>query len=141
MGLCCSIDRITVHRKSAATRAFLERPRFPYLKYARKGQSLFPRRINTAMVWTMNVPEEMIQPIGCEWLFNRAKMMLEKHFGPCEVLLSTNTLRYSDYDQFESEMFDKEAKYRRHAKVFPKDCRKAFALGVRIASGPGRQSC
>lgn len=120
--------------ESAATRAFLERLCFPYLKYAKNGQSLFPRRINTAMIYTMNVPEEMIQPMGYEWLFNRTKMMLERHFGPCELLLSTNTLQYSEYDQFESEMFDKEAKHKRHAEVFPEDCRRAFELGVRMAS-------
>lgn len=33
-----------------------------------------------------------------------------------------------------SEMFDKEAKRRRHAEVFPEDCRRAFDLGVRVAS-------
>jgi multimeric flavodoxin WrbA len=120
--------------ESSGTRAFLERLCFPYLKYAQSGQSLFPRRIHTALVYTMNVPEEMIQPMGYEWLFNRTKMMLEKHFGPCEVLLSTNTLHYSDYDLFESEIFDKETKYKRHAEVFPEDCKRAFELGVRMAS-------
>ena len=30
--------------------------------------------------------------------------------------------------------FDKEAKYKRHAEVFPEDCNHAFALGVRMAS-------
>jgi len=32
-------------------------------------------------------------------------------------------------------MFDKEAKYKRHAEVFPDDCKRAFELGVRMASG------
>jgi multimeric flavodoxin WrbA len=121
--------------ESAATRAFLERLCFPYLKYAKNMKSLFPRRINTAMIYTMNVPEEMLQPMGYDWLFNKTKMMLERHFGPCEVLLSTNTLQYDDYNQFESEMFDKEAKYKRHAEVFPEDCKQAFELGFRMSSG------
>jgi putative NADPH-quinone reductase len=121
--------------ESAATRAFLERLCFPYLKYAKNMQSLFPRRINTAMIYTMNVPEEMLQPMGYDWMFNRTKMMLERHFGPCELLLSTNTLQYSDYNQFESEIFDKEAKYKRHAEVFPENCKRAFELGVRMSSG------
>ncbi len=63
------------------------------------------------------------------------KMILAMHFGGCEVLLSTDTLQYSDYDKFESGMFDKAAKYQRHAEVFPEDCRRAFDLGVRMASG------
>jgi multimeric flavodoxin WrbA len=121
--------------ESAATRAFLERLCFPYLKYAKNMQSLFPRRIKTAIIYTMNVPEEMLQPMGYDWLFNRARMMLERHFGACELFLSTNTLQYSDYDKYESEIFDKEAKVKRHAEVFPEDCRRAFELGFRMASG------
>ena len=121
--------------ESAATRAFLERLCFPYLKYAKNMQSLFPRRINTAMIYTMNVPEEMLQPMGYDWIFSMTKMMLERHFGACELLLSTNTLQYDDYDKFESEIFDKEAKVKRHAEVFPEDCKRAFELGVRMASG------
>ena len=61
--------------------------------------------------------------------------MLEMHFnGSCELLLSTDTLQYSDYDKYESEMFDKEAKARRHAEVFPRDCERAFEMGIRMGS-------
>jgi hypothetical protein len=49
---------------------------------------------------------------------------------------NTISLQYSDYDQFESEMFDKSRKYKRHAEVFPEDCKRAFELGVRMAT-PG----
>jgi len=87
------------------------------------------------MIYTMNVPKEMLQPMGYDWLFNKTKMMLERHFGACELLLSTNTLQYDDYDKYESEIFDKEAKVKRHAEVFPEDCIRAFELGVRMASG------
>jgi hypothetical protein len=73
--------------------------------------------------------------MGYDRIFGKTKMVLGMHFGACEVLVSTNTLQYSDYDQFESEIFDKEAKYKRHAEVFPEDCRRAFELGIRMASG------
>ncbi len=53
-------------------------------------------------------------------------------------MLSTDTLQYSDYDQYESAMFDKEAKLKRHAEVFPEDCKRALQLGVRMASGKVR---
>ena len=121
--------------ESASTRAFLERLCFPYLKYAKNMQSLFPRRINTAMIYTMNVPEEISKLIGFDQIFSITKMILGMHFGACELLLSTDTLQYSDYDKFEAEMFDKEAKHKRHTEVFPEDCKRAFELGVRMASG------
>jgi multimeric flavodoxin WrbA len=121
--------------ESAATRAFLERLCFPYLKYSKNMQSLFSRRINTAMIYTMNVSEEMVEQMGLNQVFGKTKMMLGMHFGACELLLSTDTLQYSDYDRFESELFDKEAKNKRHAEIFPNDCKRAFELGARMASG------
>lgn len=121
--------------ESASTRAFLERLFFPYLSYAKDYHSLFPRRINTAMLYTMNVSEEMIVQMGLERTFEWTRSMFARHFGACELLLSTDTLQYSDYDKFASERFDKEAKLKRHAEVFPQDCKRAFALGVRMASG------
>lgn len=122
--------------ESSATRAFLERLCFPYLNYSKDMHFLFPKRINTAMIYTMNLTEETIKLMGIEWLFNMTKWTLETYFGACELLLSTDTLQYDDYDKFESELFDKEAKYKRHVEVFPEDCKRAFELGVRMASVP-----
>jgi hypothetical protein len=56
------------------------------------------------------------------------------------LLLSTDTLQYNDYDRYESERFDKEAKAKRHAEVFPEDCKRAFELGVRMAIGRSARS-
>ena len=39
------------------------------------------------------------------------------------------------YDTFESEIFDRKAKYKRNAKVFPEDCKRAFELGARMGYG------
>jgi multimeric flavodoxin WrbA len=121
--------------ESAATRSFLERLCFPYLKYAKDMHPLFPRRINTAMIYTMNVPEDLLETIGYNRHFSMSKWTLSTIFGACELLLSTDTMQYSDYDKFESGLFNKEAKIKRHAEVFPEDCRRAFELGVRMASG------
>jgi len=98
-------------------------------------KSLFPRRISTALIYTMNASEEIIEVMGYNRHFGMTKMMLEMHFGACELLLSTDTLQYSNYDKYESDMFDKEAKAKRHTEVFPEDCKRAFELGVRMASG------
>jgi len=96
--------------ESAATRAFLERLCFPYLKYSKDVCSLYPRRINTAMIYTMNAPDEILQRIGYDRMFAMTQMTLGMHFGACEVLLSSDTLQYSDYDKYEAEAFDKNAK-------------------------------
>jgi multimeric flavodoxin WrbA len=121
--------------ESASTRALLERLCFPYKDYSKNMKSLFPRRINTALIYTMNVSEELLKMLGYDRHFGVTRMNLEMHFGACELLLSTDTLQYSDYDKYESEMFDGKAKVKRHAEVFPEDCKRAFELGVRMASG------
>jgi multimeric flavodoxin WrbA len=120
--------------ESASTRALLERLCFPYNRYSKDGRSLFPRRISTALIYTMNVSEEQLRILGYDRHFDITKGVLERHFGTCELLLSTNTMQFSDYSKYESERFDREAKIRRHAEVFPEDCRQAFELGVRVAS-------
>jgi multimeric flavodoxin WrbA len=119
--------------ESASTRALLERLCFPYNKYSKDRKSLFPRRISTALIYTMNVGQELLGTLGYDRHFSITKMALERHFGTCELLLCTDTLQFDDYSRYESEMFDREAKIKRHAEVFPEDCRRAFDLGVRVA--------
>jgi multimeric flavodoxin WrbA len=122
--------------ESAATRALIERLCFPYNAYSKDGHSLFPRRINTALVYTMNVSGSMIETLGYERHFTITKKALEKYFGPCDIFLSTDTLQYSDYTRFDSEMFDPDAKKKRHDEVFPDDCHQAFELGARLVRNP-----
>lgn len=121
--------------ESASTRAFLERLFFPYYKYSKDMKSLFPKKINTAMIYTMNVLEELLEPIGFDKHFEFTKNILSMSFGACELLLSTNTVQYDDYDKYESEVLDQKTKLKRHAEVFPEECKRAFELGVRMASG------
>jgi multimeric flavodoxin WrbA len=120
--------------ESAATRAFIERLCFPYNKYAKDMTTLFPRHIKTALIYTMNISENRIEAMGYNRHFELTRATFERHFGACELLLCTDTLQFSDYDNFESERFDKQAKAKRNAEVFPLDCKRAFELGVRLAN-------
>jgi len=120
--------------ESAATRAFIERLCFPYNKYAKDMTTLFPRHIKTALIYTMNISENRIEAIGYNRHFELTRATFERHFRACELLLCTDTLQFSDYDNFESERFDKQAKAKRNAEVFPLDCKRAFELGVRLAN-------
>ena len=120
--------------ESAATRALLERLCFPYNKYSKDKKSFFPRNIRTALIYTMNVNEELLKTTGYDQHFGITRMILEKTFGECELLISTDTLQYKDYDKYEHEIFDKDAKIKRHKEVFPMDCERAFELGRSLAS-------
>ena len=66
-----------------------------------------------------------------------SRRQLEGHFGACELLLSTDTMQFKDYEAYESGtaktgIVNKENKLKRHVEIFPKDCKKAFDLGVRL---------
>jgi hypothetical protein len=82
----------------------------------------------------MNVTEKMANDAGYDKHFAMTKWSLETTFGECELLLATDTLQYDDYDKYESEAFDKEAKIKRRVEVFPDDCKRAFELDARLAS-------
>lgn len=114
-------------------RSFLERLLFPYLLYEEGNGSLFPRRIPTAWIYTMNIPEEMIGNMRLNRVFEFNKNLLEMILGPCESLMSYDTLQFDDYSRYRAGRFDAVAKRKRHEEVFPQDCRKAFELGVRMA--------
>ncbi len=120
--------------ESASTRALIERLCFPYNKYSKNPESLFPRRVQTALFYTMNVKGEGVLARGYDHHFSLTRSALENHFGPCELLLSTDTLQFSAYSRYESERFDVDAKIKRHAEVFPAECIRAFEVGVRMAS-------
>lgn len=115
---------------SGEMRSFLERLLFPYLVYEKKAASLFPRKIPTAWIYTMNIPADMVKEMSLERVFRFNTFLLEMLLGPCESLMSFDTLQFEDYAKYVAGRFDADAKRKRHRDVFPEDCRKAFELGA-----------
>jgi multimeric flavodoxin WrbA len=117
-------------------RAFLERLVFPYLVYSNDPQTLFPRRITVALIYTMGAPEEMARQVGYDRLFSLNEMFMQRTFGPTQSLMSYDTLQFDDYSKYVAPRFDPKAKAERRRTVFQEDCGKAFELGARLAK-PG----
>lgn len=114
-------------------KSFMERLLFPYLQYDVAYSTLFPRKIPTALIHTMNVGEaEMVERGYLPSLTNNAGFM-QRIFGACETLNSYDTCQFNDYTKVEASRFDARKKAARRRDVFPEDCRKAFALGARLA--------
>ena len=121
---------------SGGMKSFMERLLFPYRPYAAPRdprQSLFPKKIHTGFIYTMNVTEEIMQEWGYQDHFNKNQGYLEMVFGPCESLLCFDTYQFKDYAKVLATRFDAEHKAQRRQEVFPQDCRKAFDLGARLA--------
>ena len=118
---------------SGEMRSFMERLFFPFFTYTMPPESLFPKKIPTAFIYTMNVTEEMMQEWGYMDHFNKNKGFLEVAFGPCETLVCVDTLQFKDYSKYLCTRFDPVHKAKRRQEVFPQDCQKAYDLGIRLA--------
>jgi multimeric flavodoxin WrbA len=115
------------------TRSFLERLLFPYISYDQKPSS-FDRKIKTAFIYTMNVPEIYLESTGYRKMFDDNQKLMERIFGNSEYLLSTETYQFDDYSRYASSMFDVEQRKLRHETLFKVDLKKAYELGQRMVS-------
>ena len=114
-------------------RSFFERFLFQYLNYDDYTKPLSPKK-RIGLVFTMNCPESMFDSVGYREIFQRYEEWMRLFFGHCGILLSTDTMQVKDYSRYHLAGWDGDAKRLRHETVFPQDCRKAFDLGIRIAT-------
>ena len=119
---------------SGELRSFMERLMFPYLTYTDPPLSLFPRKIKTGFIYTMNTTEEQMRERGYLQLFTHHEMVLKMIFGASEYLCSFDTYQFEDYSKVVSDRFDPEKKAKRRQVIFPIDCEHAFEMGARFAS-------
>ena len=113
-------------------RSFMERLFFPNLTYTRPPQSLAPRQIPTAFMYTMNVSEQLMKEnYGAHIALNAS--VLKMLYGSSESFFCNETLQFEEYDKVVFSYCDPEERRRRHKEVFPQDCRRAYDLGARMA--------
>ncbi len=122
------------HSVTGEMRSLMERLLYPYVEYSDPFNSLFPRKINTGFIYTMNCPEEQLKDRGYDRYFIQNEASLKMVFGKSETIYSCETLQFEDYAKVVSSRFDPLKRLERHKEIFPKDCQKAFDMGVRFAS-------
>ena len=115
-------------------RSFMERLLYPYLVYTDPPQTLFPRKIRTGLIYTMNAPEEVARTLGYDRLISANESYMLRIFGHAESIMSYDTYQFKDYSKVVSDLFDPGRKKKRRQEVFPQDCRKAYDMGVRFAT-------
>ena len=81
----------------------------------------------------MGLTEELMNEFGYNQRFAGIERFLARIFGSAEMLLSFDTYQFEDYSKVVATRFNPEAKLKRRQEVFPKDCQKAFEMGVRLA--------
>ena len=123
-----------LHTETGEMRSFMERLLFPYITYTPAYACIFPGKIRTGFIFTMNVPEESMAAVFQDKAVESTRGIMTRVFGNCEVVLSTDTCQFSDYSKYVSTAFDPVAKARRREEVFPRDCARAFEMGARLAA-------
>jgi multimeric flavodoxin WrbA len=119
---------------SGELKSCMERLLFAPLVYSQPPRSLFPRKLRTAMIYTMNVSEEMSARTGYQAMMNATEASLKRIFGEAETLCSYDTYQFPDYSKVIMEHFDPEKKALRRKEILPIDCQKAFDLGHRLTA-------
>jgi multimeric flavodoxin WrbA len=113
-------------------RSLMERLLFPYSTYTDPPGTLFPRKMGTGFIYTLNANEVIAEKLGHDRHFNANKALLERIFGPSEILCSYDTCQFEDYSRYVAPRFDPLKKAKRRAEVFPMDCENSFAMGARF---------
>ena len=119
---------------SGELRSFMERLPFAPIVYSKPPRSLFPRKLRTGMIDTMNVSEEMCMQRGYPLMMNAAEASLKMILGEAETLCCYDTYQFPDYSKVSMEHFAPEKKALRRQEIFLTDCQKAFDLGYRLAT-------
>jgi len=115
-------------------RSFIERMAFPYLVYDENYSSLFKKKIPLGFIYTMNLDEKTMKEWGYVPVLKGTENQMGRIFGVSEALYVTDTYQFNDYSKYIVTAFDEAHKAKRRKEQFPKDCEKAFDMGVRFVT-------
>ena len=115
---------------TASFRALYERLILQNLTYNLENPCCKEKEIPVLFIMTSNAPDTMYTD-----LVESYKQTFGRFVGPCETLVSGETLQVSDYSKLDWEwsMFDPEKKKERRETVFPQERKKAFEMGKALA--------
>jgi len=115
---------------TSSFRALYERLIFQSLTYNLETPCCREKAVPVLLIMTSNAPDGMYGS-----LLRNYRRTFERFVGPAELFVSGNTLQINDYSKTDWPwtMFDPEAKKKRHETVFPKERKKAFEAGRKLA--------
>ena len=127
-------------------RSFMERWLFPvgtYLYEKPEGESnghggrhitLRDKVIPTAMIFTMNCPEDYMREIGYPAILEENAKVMADVMGYSETLYACNTYQFNDYSRYAFTYFSEEDKRRYRDEHFATDLEHAYELGQRLVA-------
>ncbi|MDR1965273.1 MAG: flavodoxin family protein [Synergistaceae bacterium] len=125
---------------TGAMRSFWERLLFMNLAYNDKkvNMSVCTKKISCGVLYTMNIPEDMLDEWGYTAMFESHARSLRVLNGEVEYLTACDTFQFDNYSRYYAPMFDVERKKRMRDVMFPLDCEHAYQMGARLTDKAGR---
>ena len=121
--------------ESGLYRNFLERLFFPMLRYTNPPSSRAEKRIDFGFIYTMNVPENVMDEYGYRTYLKSTNKFPQMIFGSENVymLYACDTHQFDDYSKYECTLFDAGHKAEMRKTQFISDLAKAFEMGRKLA--------
>lgn len=118
---------------TAMTRAFWERLLFPCFTYTKNYASIAPKKIRTAIFYTMNATPEQMEVHGYVQRLKHMETFIGNAFGyPPKILYVNNTLQVEDYSKYKLDIFSETEKKKWREEHFGADCEAAKKIGAEL---------
>ena len=116
-------------------RNFLERLFFPMLRYTNPPSSRAEKRIDFGFIYTMNVPENLMDEYGYNAYLQSQSQTPGLIFNSRNIytLYACDTHQFDDYSKYECTLFDAGHKAQMRNTQFVSDLAKAFEMGRKLA--------
>ena len=116
-------------------RNFLERLFFPMLRYTNPPSSRAEKRIDFGFIYTMNVPENLMDEYGYNAYLQSQSQTPGLIFNSRNIytLYACDTHQFDDYSKYECTLFDAGHKAEMRKTQFISDLAKAFEMGRKLA--------
>ena len=121
--------------ESGLCRNFLERLFFPMLRYTNPPSSRAEKRIDFGFIYTMNVPENLMDEYGYNAYLQSQSQTPGLIFNSRNIytLYACDTHQFDDYSKYECTLFDAAHKAEMRKTQFVADLAKAFEMGRNLA--------
>lgn len=123
-------------------RSFMERLLFPigtYLYENGKHITLRDKVIPSAMIFTMNCPQDYMKEIGYPPILEENTKVLADIYGYAETLYACNTYQFNDYSRYDFNLFSEEEKRQYRDQHWQTDLQNAYDLGKRLVDMASKQ--
>ena len=88
--------------------------------------------IPSAMIFTMNCPEDYMKVIGYPPILEENTKVMQNIFGYAEKLYVCNTYQFNDYSRYDFNLFSEEEKRKHREPHYGIDLQNAYELGKRL---------